>query len=164
MTLAISTKDKVVSFDPLIARLGLQLRRQGRELVGPCPKCGGHDRFAINPAKLVWNCRGCGRGGDPIDLVRHVEGRAFLEARKILSGRANGADYERHQSHARRYVPLINEDNVFAAERIWSRRPRWAQTRLLTFVGAGSILKQFPNTAACGGIRDALGRAPLSAA
>ena len=57
-----------------VARLGLQLKRQGRELVGPCPRCGGRDRFAINLGKQVWNCRGCSRGGDAIGLVRHVRG------------------------------------------------------------------------------------------
>jgi phage/plasmid primase-like uncharacterized protein len=63
-----------------VARLGLQLKRQGRELVGPCPRCGGRDRFAINLGKQVWNCRGCSRGGDAIGLVRHVRDCSFREA------------------------------------------------------------------------------------
>jgi phage/plasmid primase-like uncharacterized protein len=33
---------------------------------GPCPRCGGRDRFAISLKKQVWICR----GGDVIDLVR----------------------------------------------------------------------------------------------
>ena len=61
----------------VIAKTGLRLKRQGRELVGSCPRCGGTDRFAINTAKQVWNCRGCSRGGDAIDLVRHIEGCSY---------------------------------------------------------------------------------------
>ena len=41
----------------------LGLKRQGRELVGPCPDCGGTDRFAVkavNGGGAVIHCRGCG--------------------------------------------------------------------------------------------------------
>ena len=29
-------------------RLGARLKRLGNERVGPCPKCGGRDRFSVN--------------------------------------------------------------------------------------------------------------------
>jgi phage/plasmid primase-like uncharacterized protein len=74
-----------VSIADAVARLGLELRRQGRELVGPCPRCGGRDRFAINLGKQVWNCRRCSRGGgDAIGLVRHVRGCTFRDAIAFL--------------------------------------------------------------------------------
>ncbi|OLS53779.1 primase-helicase zinc-binding domain-containing protein [Rhodovulum sulfidophilum] len=41
---------------------------QAIERVGPCPVCGGRDRFGINTARNVFNCRHCG-GGDSIALV-----------------------------------------------------------------------------------------------
>ena len=66
--------------------LGARLRRSGGEWVGPCPVCGGTDRFAINPSKGLWNCRGCGRGGDTIDLVRHVTGSSFASAVELVDG------------------------------------------------------------------------------
>jgi hypothetical protein len=68
----------------VVAKLGLQLKRQGRELVGPCPVCGGHDRFAVSIAKQLWNCRGCSKGGDGIGLIRHVEGCSYREAVTLL--------------------------------------------------------------------------------
>ena len=40
----------------------LELRRQGRELVGSCPSCGGTDRFAVKPAQggaALIHCRQC---------------------------------------------------------------------------------------------------------
>ena len=43
------------------------LKKQGREWVGPCPLCGGEDRFHVrdtNAAVLV-GCRGCIDGRDP---------------------------------------------------------------------------------------------------
>jgi hypothetical protein len=64
----------------------VNLKRVGKELVGPCPVCGGRDRFAINTVKQVWNCRGCVRGGRAISLARHVTGCGFLEAVELLTG------------------------------------------------------------------------------
>ena len=68
-----------------IARRSIKLR--GRtELVGPCPVCGGTDRFSINARKQVWNCRGCQCGGDVIALVQHLDGCTFHEAIETLNG------------------------------------------------------------------------------
>lgn len=64
----------------------LGLTRAGSEMVGPCPCCGGKDRFAINTARGVWNCRICGTGGDGIALVRHVLGCDFRKALGYLCG------------------------------------------------------------------------------
>jgi putative DNA primase/helicase len=58
--------------------LGMRLKRAGvAEHVGACPRCGGRDRFSRNTRKGVFNCRGCGVGGDSIELVRHVTGYEF---------------------------------------------------------------------------------------
>jgi CHC2 zinc finger len=68
-------------------RLGAQLKRSGpNERVGPCPVCGGRDRFGVNTRKQVWNCRGCSVGGDAIALVRHVTGLGYHEARSFIGG------------------------------------------------------------------------------
>ena len=37
----------------------LRLRRRGSEWNGPCPRCGGTDRFHVMPSGL-FGCRGCG--------------------------------------------------------------------------------------------------------
>jgi hypothetical protein len=68
------------------ARRGIKLRG-GNERSGPCPACGGTDRFSINVKKQLWNCRGCQRGGDVIALVRHLDGVGFEDAIETLSGR-----------------------------------------------------------------------------
>ncbi|HXZ16788.1 MAG TPA: primase-helicase zinc-binding domain-containing protein [Roseiarcus sp.] len=43
-------------------RLGARLKRIGAaEFAGPCPVCGGHDRFSANVQKGAWNCRAAAR-------------------------------------------------------------------------------------------------------
>jgi AAA domain/CHC2 zinc finger len=71
------------------------LRRHGRELVGPCPQCGGDDRFAVNIEKQIFNCRRCGAKGDVIALVQFLDGCDFLPAVEKLAGeppKPNGKD------------------------------------------------------------------------
>ena len=66
-------------------RLGARLKRVGAlEYQGPCPACGGRDRFSINTAKGVFNCRNCCVGGDAVALVRHVLGFGFNEALQFI--------------------------------------------------------------------------------
>ena len=68
-----------------IDRRGIKLRGK-IERVGPCPKCGGDDRFSINTKKGVWNCRVCDVGGDIIKLVEHLDGVDFIAACTTLTG------------------------------------------------------------------------------
>jgi hypothetical protein len=83
---------------PIERALGAhKLRRVGRGLEGPCPRCGGTRRFGVDTKrnKQLWVCRHCGVGGDVIDLMMHVYGCSFIEACKRLTGEAppgsNGA-------------------------------------------------------------------------
>ncbi len=80
---------RAVRIEDEIARRGIKLRG-GIERCGPCPKCGGEDRFSINTKKQVWNCRGCDIGGDVIELVKHLDGLDFNAAGRQLAGESNG--------------------------------------------------------------------------
>jgi hypothetical protein len=57
-------------------RIEDETERRGIKLIGqidrcgPCPLCGGRDRFSINIRKQVFNCRGCGARGTVIALVQ----------------------------------------------------------------------------------------------
>jgi putative DNA primase/helicase len=68
--------------------LDLRLKKNGRhELTGPCPRCGGVDRFNINTTKGVWFCRGCdAKGGDGMGLLMHCRGLQFREAVEDING------------------------------------------------------------------------------
>lgn len=69
-----------------LERRGYCVKRKGNDLAGPCPVCGGDDRFVVTPKKGVWCCRGCGAGGDVIALVQHIDKVDFLEAVECLAG------------------------------------------------------------------------------
>ena len=78
------------------------LKKTGGEYVGPCPGCGGHDRFSVNPAKGVWNCRHHGGGRTAIGLLMHIADMTFAEAVKALTP-SDGDDAGRKQrANARR--------------------------------------------------------------
>lgn len=62
------------------------LVRAGVELVGPCPGCGGNDRFGINTKKNVFQCRKCDAKGDQIALVQLALGMDFRAALEWLAG------------------------------------------------------------------------------
>jgi len=52
----------------------------GGEYHGPCPFCGGEDRFYVHPAKQLWRCRQCERGGDYIEFVKQYDGIDYKAA------------------------------------------------------------------------------------
>jgi len=56
----------------------------GGEWHGPCPDCGGEDRFHVwpneNEGKGGYWCRACGKTGDNIQYLRDFEGMGFKEA------------------------------------------------------------------------------------
>lgn len=76
--------------DQLIQRLDIRgLKRGGVERTGPCPRCGGTDRFSVNTRKQQFLCRACdtdGGKGDQIALVMFVLGMDFGAALEWLCG------------------------------------------------------------------------------
>lgn len=76
---------QAIPIEDVAERLGILagLTRVGREWTGPCPSCGGKDRFALNTQKNVFLCRHCEKG-DGIALVRLVLGCDFPSALQYL--------------------------------------------------------------------------------
>jgi P4 family phage/plasmid primase-like protien len=62
-----------------------ELKKRAREHVGPCPRCAGKDRFSVNSAKQIFNCRGAA-GGDVIAMVMHCQAVSFLAACELING------------------------------------------------------------------------------
>jgi hypothetical protein len=75
---------RAVRIEDELARRGIRLRGK-IERAGPCPVCGGTDRFSINTRKQFFNCRGFG-GGDVIAMVQHLDGCTFAEVVLTLAG------------------------------------------------------------------------------
>lgn len=61
-----------------------------REKKGPCPKCGGTDRFSVFGDDKGWLCRKCDKSGDVIDLVMHIYSCDFAQAVERLVGKSFG--------------------------------------------------------------------------
>lgn len=123
---------KEISLDVIADLLAIpSLVRAGRELTGPCPECGGRDRFSINTAKGVFQCRRCDAKGDGIELVRWMRKCTLPEALTWLCGDrpeisaeeraarrrkadARKAETEREEQARRRQA-------IAQARRIWSQ-------------------------------------------
>jgi CHC2 zinc finger len=89
------------------------------EWVGPCLRCSGRDRFAINAPKQIFNCRRCGIGGDAIGMVEHVTGSSFVEAVKFIIGEMaakTGEHFDNHRGECKREA--ASEPDAFVATRI----------------------------------------------
>jgi CHC2 zinc finger len=83
---ALIDKARAVPIEAVIAERNIKLSPGRIERCGPCPMCGGRDRFSINVRKQVFNCRGCGAKGDVIALVGVLDGVDFRAAVETLAG------------------------------------------------------------------------------
>jgi hypothetical protein len=75
-----------VSLQRLVELAGVELRRQGKDLVGLCPfheeRTGS---LVISPEKNLWHCMGaCQAGGSVIDWVMRAESVSFRHAVELL--------------------------------------------------------------------------------
>lgn len=113
-----------VPIEQEIDRRGILLKGRN-EKVGPCPVCGGSDRFGVNVSKGLWNCRGCNKGGDVIELVRHVDSCDFLTAIERLAGERRPANNTMQRPDPERERQLIH-----ARERHGRERQRRAEQEL----------------------------------
>jgi DNA primase len=75
-----------VSLQRLVELAGVELRQQGKDLVGLCPfheeRTGS---LVVSPEKNLWHCMGaCQAGGSVIDWVMRAEGVSFRHAVELL--------------------------------------------------------------------------------
>jgi hypothetical protein len=115
------------------------IRLKGRiDQSGPCPVCGGRDRFAIHIRKQKWLCRHCGRGGgDVISLVQFIDHIGFVEAIELLSG-------EEARPQARPPAATNKQLTPNQHEREQHRKAAWlwAQRQPITGSGAHELARK----------------------
>jgi putative DNA primase/helicase len=128
------TNAKAVPLEHELARRGHRLKRTGRELTGPCPVCGGTDRFSVHTRKQLWNCRHCAKGGDIIDLVRHLDSVSVIEAVKTLTG-----DTPRPKSTRPPPASKASDDRAYEQRQREKARYLWSQRQPI----AGSIAERY---------------------
>ena len=68
----------------LLAAMGIDIPRRGKH--GPCPACGGKDRFRLDDktGRGTFICSQCG-SGDGLDLVCRVTNKSPKEAAELLA-------------------------------------------------------------------------------
>lgn len=68
----------------LLAAVGIDTPHRGKH--GPCPACGGKDRFRLDDreGRGTWICNQCGNG-DGLDLLVRVTGKSTKEAAELLA-------------------------------------------------------------------------------
>lgn len=112
------------------------------EYAGPCPKCGGTDRFHLNDRAGWWFCRQCHpKQGDSIEFVRWLDpGLSFAEAVQRLAGGVSivapvvqraperKSDPQKQAGDWRQNAERLVAD---AHERLWSGGAEQAQQYLL---------------------------------
>lgn len=109
---------RLVTIAEAAVRLDLKFIKGRSEHAQPCPVCGGTDRFAFNPKKSVWHCRGAGVGGhDAIGMAAHAleldlkRRDGFLAACSAVTGRDVPEGGER-ESDADRATRLARLDSL----------------------------------------------------
>ena len=113
---------RTVNILTVAIKRGASLRRAGGEWVGPCPVCGGRDRFSINIGKGLFNCRGCQVGGDVVKLVQHLDACDVGAAIAQFTGQASVSSVRRlewREPQARIRAREFSEVEHFAARAIW---------------------------------------------
>src|SRR5712692_6483988 len=95
----------------------------GGEYAGPCPFCGGKDRFRCWPAKGRAWCRQCGWKGDAIQLLRDRDGLSFTEAKRALGLSIEPASRQAIAKQRAKSAALTAAHDTYK---------RWAQYKLTT--------------------------------
>ncbi|MEN6464522.1 MAG: CHC2 zinc finger domain-containing protein [Syntrophaceae bacterium] len=124
-----------------LAQRKVKLRKvagtKGGEWQGPCPGCGGNDRFHVWPdqkeGKGSYWCRGCSQGGDNIQFLIDFEGLSFKEACEQLHILI--ADHRDYRSPAaRNEKPKFEPNEHKAPADLWQEKAEkfidWAQKKI----------------------------------
>jgi hypothetical protein len=119
----------------------IPLIKTGSEFVGPCPICGGKDRFSINVKKQVWNCRVCQTGGDVIKLIQHLDGIDFPAALEKLAGSRRAPPRESLQPVKRegRAPQRSEQSSTGNALRLWGEARNRSGTLAETYLTGRGI-------------------------
>ncbi|MFH0757361.1 MAG: CHC2 zinc finger domain-containing protein [Bacteroidota bacterium] len=62
------------------------LKKSGKDLVGPCPFCKSEKGLTVSPAKQIWKCFQCDKGGQgAVSYVMETENMKYPEALRYLA-------------------------------------------------------------------------------
>ncbi|HUT02453.1 MAG TPA: primase-helicase zinc-binding domain-containing protein, partial [bacterium] len=100
-----------------VRRDGIQLKKvsgtSGGEWHGPCPFCGGKDRFRVQPdhnGKGRWACRQCDKSGDIYSYLQERRGMSFPEAKQYLG-----------ETQPPRTTPILSQEQEQQKRLAWAK-------------------------------------------
>lgn len=100
-----------------------RFKRKGpHELAGPCPACGGRDRFLVWPDRPrggAYLCRQCGARGDGIQFLRDFCRLSYADACRTL-GLASGEGRQGTTGRGRRSARKTSRPSWSIEARHWS--------------------------------------------
>ena len=108
----------------------------GGEWQGPCPACGGNDRFHVwpnqNEGKGGYWCRACGKTGDNIQFLIDFEGMNFKEACTYLNITMadRPADYTPPPPRKQEFQPTQHSNPADLWQEKAGKFVSWAQNNL----------------------------------
>ncbi len=88
MRLSNETKDRIHQQIDIVEVIGdfVTLKKKGLNYWACCPFHNeSSPSFAVNPAKGIFKCFGCGKSGDSITFVQELEGLSYPEAMKYFA-------------------------------------------------------------------------------
>jgi DNA primase len=95
----------------------VKLEKKGKDFFGLCPfHKEKTPSFSVAPAKQIFYCFGCGKGGDVIHFIMNVENLDYIEAVKLLADRARvtlsegKGKEENEKANLRQAVIQVNRD------------------------------------------------------
>ena len=112
MRLSNETRDRINQQIDILEVVGdfVSLKKKGLNYWACCPFHNEKSpSFAVNPAKGIFKCFGCGKSGDAITFVQELEGLSYLEAMKYF---------------AKKYGIEIEEDGPRSSEEIQQQNER----------------------------------------
>jgi hypothetical protein len=118
-------------------------KKTAKEYAGPCPGCGGEDRFLVWPDKGRFHCRGCGKTGDLVTLLREFADMSCPDAHESagqsctaincpawekcrIGARANGEAPKRKQRESLQ-APVPQQERSFTPDHADSPQDKWQQ-------------------------------------
>ena len=112
------------------------LRKSGAYHIGPCPFCGGCDRFTLKntPDGWLWHCRKCGsdKYQDAIAYVMKHDNLTFTEALRSMGGETV-AKQDRTRADKHKAKP-INKPKIEIPPEEWQQEAEWFHYRANTFL------------------------------
>lgn len=98
----------------------------GGEWQGPCPACGGNDRFHVwpenNNGKGGYWCRACEKSGDNIQFLIDFEGKTFKEVCEYLNITIKDRDGHNTASPREKTRPAFQPTEHQSPVQIWQER------------------------------------------